>query len=176
MAPLSLRPVRLLEVGVHQGTSVKTLSRYFARGRVVGVDLKVPDIDLSDHPNVSLIACDQRDRSGLHQICDREAPQGFDVIIDDASHVGEWTLETYRALFPRLKPGGLYFIEDWATGYWPQWFDGSSPRMTQVDGKRVVSHDFGVVGVVKSLVDDVVHQPVAWMHVRREITVLREAD
>jgi len=46
------------------------------------------------------------------------APEGFDIIIDDCSHIGEFTAVSFWHLFDRhLKPGGLYVIEDWGTGY-----------------------------------------------------------
>src|SRR5438309_8699047 len=51
------------------------------------------------------------------------APEGFDVIIDDCSHIGELTRISFWHLFEHhLKPGGLYVIEDWSTGYWDSWF------------------------------------------------------
>ena len=36
----------------------------------------------------------------------------FDIIIDDASHVGEKTRDSFNNLFDSLNPGGLYIIED----------------------------------------------------------------
>jgi hypothetical protein len=46
------------------------------------------------------------------------APDGFDIIIDDCSHIGEFTALSFWHLFDRhLKPGGLYVIEDWGAGY-----------------------------------------------------------
>jgi len=37
----------------------------------------------------------------------------LDVVIDDASHLYTPSLATFEVLFPRLRPGGLYFLEDW---------------------------------------------------------------
>lgn len=36
----------------------------------------------------------------------------FDIIIDDASHIIEQTLSSFKLLYPKLKSGGFYFIED----------------------------------------------------------------
>jgi hypothetical protein len=36
----------------------------------------------------------------------------FDVIIDDGLHEAEAQMNTFANLFPRLKNGGYYFIED----------------------------------------------------------------
>ena len=37
----------------------------------------------------------------------------LDLVIDDASHRLEPTRASFDMLFPRLRPGGLYIIEDW---------------------------------------------------------------
>jgi len=51
--------------------------------------------------------------------------------------------------------GGLYFIEDWGTGYWDNWEDGSSyQERVSEDPKRCLSHDHGMVGFIKQLVDE----------------------
>jgi hypothetical protein len=38
----------------------------------------------------------------------------LDLVVDDASHLVEPTRTTFNCLFPRLAPGGVYLIEDWA--------------------------------------------------------------
>ena len=35
-------------------------------------------------------------------------------MIDDASHLYNETSASFNVLFPRLRPGGLYVIEDWS--------------------------------------------------------------
>ena len=37
----------------------------------------------------------------------------LDVVIDDASHRYRPTVASFEVLFPRLRPGGVYVIEDW---------------------------------------------------------------
>jgi hypothetical protein len=34
----------------------------------------------------------------------------FDVIIDDASHVAERTIATFREMWPHLSEGGIYLV------------------------------------------------------------------
>ena len=41
---------------------------------------------------------------------------GMDLIIDDGDHTSAGQLETIAAMWPKLKPGGYYFIEDIVTG------------------------------------------------------------
>jgi hypothetical protein len=57
----------------------------------------------------------------------KTAPEGFDIIIDDASHFGDLTKIAFWHLFDNhLKPSRLYVIEDWGTGYWSDWTDGKN--------------------------------------------------
>jgi glucose/arabinose dehydrogenase len=59
----------------------------------------------------------------------KTAPEGFDIIIDDASHFVDLTKIAFWHLFDnQLKPSGLYVIEDWGTGYWSDWTDGKTYR------------------------------------------------
>ena len=64
---------------------------------------------------------------------------------------------SYATLFAYLNPGGLYIIEDWCTGYLNDWPDGKYPEKlgAEIAGHRILSHDFGMVGFVKSLIDEV---------------------
>jgi hypothetical protein len=155
------QPVTLLELGVHTGASLKVWASYFPNGSVIGIDLIDPGPDFSAYPNIVYEVADQADRPRLDAICKARAPEGFDLIIDDASHIGYSAAASYSVLFPRLKSGALYNIEDWGTGYYDDWPDGGhyqKIRVESFDGlvpKRLPSHDFGMVGFVKSLIDDV---------------------
>jgi hypothetical protein len=176
-APLAELPLNILEIGVYNGTSIRTLATYFRNARIVGLDLSVPAIDLSHYPSISMLVCDQRDSTRLNAICDQHMADGVDIVIDDASHVGEYSLETYRALFPRVRAGGLYVVEDWGTGYWPHWGDGAEftgPCLQDRPAglaRRITSHDYGMVGFVKSLIDDV-RGPVSSLHINGSFVAL----
>jgi cephalosporin hydroxylase len=63
---------------------------------------------------------DQRDAGRLRQIVETEFEGPLDLVIDDASHTYDATKASFEALFPLLRPGGLYVIEDWAWGHWPE--------------------------------------------------------
>ena len=41
----------------------------------------------------------------------------LDIIIDDGSHINEHVIRTFQYLFPKLKPGGIYVVEDTQTSY-----------------------------------------------------------
>jgi hypothetical protein len=138
--------VKLLELGVNQGGSLLLWRDYFPKGLIAGLDLR--HVQLSDDTGrVRVYQGRQEDLALLSRIASEVAPDGFDVIIDDCSHIAEHARPSFWHLFDNhLKPGGLYSIEDWGTGYWARWPDGRA-----FDG---TNHLAGMVGLVKELVDE----------------------
>jgi cephalosporin hydroxylase len=41
----------------------------------------------------------------------------IDFIIDDGSHISEHIITSFKTLYPHIKKGGYYFIEDLHAGY-----------------------------------------------------------
>ncbi len=122
-------PIKLLELGIADGSSLMMWREFLPKAEITGVDLA--PIDLADDSGrIATYAGEQQNTDLLDRIGRERAPQGFDVIIDDASHIGEFSRISFFHLFTNhLKPGGLYFFEDWGTGYWDSYPDGrhSSP-------------------------------------------------
>jgi FtsJ-like methyltransferase len=152
-------PSTILEIGVYNGESTKVFSRVYPNAKIIALDVQRREIDFSDFPNITYIQADQTDRSNVEAIVKREFPDGIDLILEDASHIGAFSAITFNTLIPFLNNGGVYVIEDWGTGYWDTWPDGSRYQeyplkfYAGVFPKRIPSHDFGMVGFVKSLVD-----------------------
>ncbi|MDT7602627.1 MAG: hypothetical protein QOF61_624 [Acidobacteriota bacterium] len=187
------KEVRLLELGIKEGGSLLLWRDYFERGVVVGLDINPVNLD-DPTGRIRTYQGAQQDTELLDRIARENAPEGFDIIIDDCAHIGVLARASFWHLFDRhLKRGGVYVIEDWGTGYWGGWVDGVgyqprerglSPALyrltrvvarvheTHVTGyipfarrllskvKAVVlkaqyhSHDYGMVGFVKELVDE----------------------
>lgn len=188
------RDIRLLELGVYHGGSLQLWRDYFEQGLIVGLDLNPVAIDDPEN-RIRLYQGAQQDTELLDCIARECAPAGFDIIIDDCSHVGELTRVSFWHLFDNhLKSGGIYVIEDWGTGYWDSWPDGVRYRGSQkpefslthyrlsravtrlnnssfakrlplaqsfasrvkrvLQKRRFKSHDFGMVGFIKELVDE----------------------
>lgn len=120
----SLRPERILELGIYQGGSAAFFALLCQPERLVAVDI-------SDDPVVGLerfigerglrdrvrthYSLDQADVSALHRLVAKEfggAP--LDLVVDDASHQLGPTRASFNALFPHLRPGGVFVIEDWS--------------------------------------------------------------
>ena len=162
----------LLELGIGSGGSLLLWRDYFPLGTIVGVDTHLPKA-FRPTERIHLYEGSQIDLEFLSRVGNGIAPDGFDIIIDDASHVGELSKTTFWHLFEKhLKSGGLYAIEDWGTGYWDDWPDGKkldpdshfrTQRQTNPDVETLgqvrralplESHQHGMVGFIKQLVDE----------------------
>ena len=154
LLPLRKDKINILELGVHTGCSLMMWNEYFPHATIAGLDLVPVKRELP--PRVHFHCGGQDDLDLLTEISHRHAPEGWDIIIDDASHIGSLTKTSFWHLFRNhLKAGGLYFIEDWGTGFWDDWVDGKIYQEDIPDEpNRFPSHDHGMVGFVKQLVDE----------------------
>jgi hypothetical protein len=115
-----------LEVGTHLGESVKMWREYFTKAFIFSVELPRYQSRVFDRFSVSqgnksnmFMSNDLNDTTfcffdSTSQIMTNELFDNdfFDVVIDDGDHYPDAQLQTFNALFPKLKVGGLYFIED----------------------------------------------------------------
>jgi hypothetical protein len=123
-APFEEKEVVLFEMGIHKGGSLQIWRDYFEKGTIIGLDKDLCIID-DESGRISTYRGHQEDTVLLDRIAMEHAPGGFDIIIDDCSHIGELSRISFWHLFQNhLKPGGIYTIEDWGTGYWPAFPDG----------------------------------------------------
>jgi hypothetical protein len=103
----------VLEIGVWDGRSLRMWYDYFPNAMIWGVD------------NMNAVGClppEQINNDRIKFLFGRQEDKEFldssfsnvifDLIIDDGSHQS-WSHQlTFKYLFPRLKHGGLYIIED----------------------------------------------------------------
>jgi len=112
-------PVSLLEIGVERGGSLGLWRRYFGEAaRITGIDI---DADCKRHaaPGIEVLIGDQESPPFLKAANDSRGP--FDIVIDDGGHTTRQQLVSYETLFPLLRDGGVYLVEDVHTSMWP-WF------------------------------------------------------
>jgi hypothetical protein len=179
LEPWLYKKIVLLELGIYKGGSLLLWRDYFPMSTIVGIDINLPK-DFKPNDRIHVFEGSQADHQFLSYVANTTAPEGFDIIIDDASHIGELTKAAFWHLFDKhLKPGGLYVIEDWSTGYWDDWPDGKKLNLEKysqskfkrshfwlvllkVFGKlqlvtpmrRMRCHDYGMVGFIKQLIDE----------------------
>jgi hypothetical protein len=121
------RPINLLEVGLGVpganwdariahgrnkggGASLRMWYGYFPQARIFGADIN--SAAHLDNDRIQTYVVDQGDPDSINGFLDAVGDVRFDVIVDDGSHRPDHQQITLGCLFPRLKPGGLYIIED----------------------------------------------------------------
>lgn len=127
-------PVRLLEIGVHGGWSLRLWRDYFKMGQIYGIDIN-PECKQHEGDRITVRIADQGNCIDLNNIA---ALGPFDIIIDDGSHYVPHIVDTFEILWPKLNNGGFYVMEDMRLSYenvnmtWP----GMSHNTTIEDGKN----------------------------------------
>ena len=115
------QPVRILEIGVSHGGSLQLWKKYFGlQAQVVGVDID-PRCKAYEEPRIQIEIGDQGSPEFWEGL--REHYTGFDIVIDDGSHVKTDQKIAFEALWPQTR--GVYLIEDCHRTY---------PDITVLDG------------------------------------------
>ncbi len=160
LEPLRWKRIYLMEIGIHRGGSLAFWRDYLPLAKIAGVDVQIPEETARQFPGEDGVRCfegNQTDCRFLSRVAEETAKNGFDVVIDDACHFGVESKVSFWHLFDHhLKPGGLYFIEDWGTGYWDDWSDGKSMDLEEHTRtpSSLASHTHGMVGFIKQLIDE----------------------
>tara|TARA_R110002020_G_scaffold123630_2_gene280365 strand:+ start:4214 stop:4870 length:657 start_codon:yes stop_codon:yes gene_type:complete len=112
---LRQEPIKLLEIGIWKGDSLRMWRDYFKKGQVYGIDIVPESVKSAKGSRITAEVVDQNDREQLIAFAKKHGP--FDIIVDDGSHVMEHMQTSFGCLFPYLKSGGHYMIEDIQTSY-----------------------------------------------------------
>ena len=105
---IRLEKLKILEIGVDKGFSLKSWKKYFPNSEITGID--IINLKYMEEERIHIEQGDQADPMFLTNINNKYGP--FDIIIDDGSHYNENTKKSFECLFPMLKKGGLYIVED----------------------------------------------------------------
>ena len=142
------RPRNILELGIWDGGSIVFWFEYFTPDKLVGIDLQQKqDSEYFTHYKASrglehniktYWATDQGDSAQLRHIVRAEFENRLDLVIDDASHMYALTKKSFETLFPLLRPGGLYIIEDWAWGHWQEFQRLDHPWFSQIPLTKLI--------------------------------------
>lgn len=121
-----IEPENVIELGLFQGGSLVFFDKIFKPKRLVGVELSkdhIPALDgyIRNHAQhiKAYYGTSQDDGLLLRKIVGDDLGGKLDLVVDDASHLYEFTKASFCTLFPLLEPGGVYVIEDWAWAHRP---------------------------------------------------------
>ncbi|MBA0046090.1 class I SAM-dependent methyltransferase [Mycobacteroides sp. LB1] len=111
------RTERMLEIGVDRGGSLQMWREHLPNATIVGLDIN-PASAQHDDPerHIHVRIGDQTDTRFLGAVVDEFGQ--FDSVLDDGGHTPKQMIGSFRYLFPRLRPGGVYIVEDVCANYW----------------------------------------------------------
>lgn len=119
----------LFEIGVAGGASIKMWREFMPYAKIFGVD---------NNPACAgegIFIGSQIDKDFLDKVL-AEIGEPI-IIIDDGGHVGHETIKSFEILFPQVKSGGYYIIEDTSV-----WFNNHYSGAFQSNGRTEVYNFF----------------------------------
>lgn len=149
----------VLELGTNEGGSLQMWEEFFPGAQIFGVDMTRMWTE-KEGSRIHTWIGDQKDTQAISEFMSGYGVETLDLIVDDASHFGYETKMSFLGLWPKLKSGGLYILEDWTTGYWSQWEDGQPIEAPDPEAERAGrfdSHPYGIPGFLKQLIDSASH-------------------
>jgi predicted O-methyltransferase YrrM len=124
---------KIAEIGVFFGASILMWKEYFPNAIIYGLDAFKGDqgngrhfegyldfwnkMEKNPDPRIKLVVMDQSKMEDLLTFREKD----FDMILDDASHLMKDQQQTLGVLFPLIKPGGYFVIEDIHTSLQPDY-------------------------------------------------------
>ena len=98
----------VMEIGNADGSGMLAFREAFQNATIVGLDIERCACERG--PRLEFHIGDQRNKAE----CERAAAgRQFDFICEDAYHSTDNTLMTLFWLWPFVKPGGVYVVEEW---------------------------------------------------------------
>jgi len=175
--PIRTRPLRILEIGVWRGASLRLWRQYFENPKtvIVGVDL-LSECLKYDAPaeGVHIRVGSQADVDFMRRVVDEFGP--FDLIIDDGSHRSSHIIASFNQLFlTALNDTGIYFVEDFHTNYWHPWRDSKSSFLDICKELMELMHaHYRAAPQDEFLVNSASDQPIAALEVPLITTLIKE--
>lgn len=119
--PLRTHKLNILELGWggHEdpdrgGESARLWREYFPNATIVVIDNEAKNLT-EDHIGIEYRQLSQDDEDGLDLLSEQFGP--WDIIIDDASHLSSLSIRSWEILYPHLKSGAYYAVEDTHSSY-----------------------------------------------------------
>jgi SAM-dependent methyltransferase len=113
-SPLRDEPIKFMEIGVQTGSSIRLWLEYFSKARVFGIDIGKMTFPVDDR--YTFVQGDQSSVPFWESFIGTHGSD-WDVIIDDGGHHSGQIITSFESLWPHVKPGGVYIIEDLDEAY-----------------------------------------------------------
>lgn len=102
----------LVEIGSFEGASGLVFSAYFRKAKIYCLDLTFKNNKLK-YKNSIKVQIDQKNKDDLKRfITKNKLKNKIDLVSEDGAHFNEHIINSFEVLFPNLRKGGYYFIED----------------------------------------------------------------
>lgn len=116
------RPLTFIEIGCGHGGSLQLWKKYFGpHAQIVGLDINKECLQFEED-QIAVRIGDQKDAKFLGRVLEEFGTP--DIVLDDGSHVMEDVVATFRFLYQRTSPCGVYMVEDLHTAYWDKYGGG----------------------------------------------------
>lgn len=135
LAPLRYTEITILELGVAGGASIRMWREYMPFAKVFGVD------NNPDCIGEGIFNGDATDELFMQGVLEEIGE--VDILIDDSSHIGWDMIKIFEFMFPKIKSGGYFVLEDTHVLYNAHYEQGSGAfnfftglvRHVDVEGK-----------------------------------------
>lgn len=105
LSHLKESPINFLEIGILNGASLLMWDEYFSAAKIYGVDIN-PQTHLNKSKITTIVANQEKEEDLL------KLPDDLHVILDDGGHTMLQQQLTFKVMFKKLLPGGIYILED----------------------------------------------------------------
>jgi cephalosporin hydroxylase len=174
-SPYRGKEITVVEFGVSHGGSLQMWKKYFGRkARIVGVDIN-PDCARFVEPQIEVVIGDQEDRKFLRAL--RKKVGDIDVLIEDGGHTMTQQINTFEVLWPAVRDGGVFLLEDLHTSYWPNYDGGHKKPGTFIEyAKDLIDQMNAWHSRDESLEVDKYTRTIKGMHVYDSIIVFDKGE
>ena len=127
------QPVRVLEIGVMHGGSLRMWRRFFhRRSLIVGLDIDAR-CKAYEQDNIKIEIGDQADKTVMGHL--KKEYQFFDIVIDDGGHAWDQQIKTFEELYDITR--SIYVVEDTHTSYWAKYGRPNAPTFLDFAKNRI---------------------------------------
>jgi len=105
-----------VEIGIERGGTLDIMQKFLGeKARIIGVDIdaRCKEIEKNGH---EIHIGDQGNTQFMRNLRNQIGP--IDIVVDDGGHTPDQQITTFYELWPYLKPGGIYLVEDLHANLW----------------------------------------------------------